>query len=135
MPTITKQLTITAEDRPGLVAKAAEAIGKAGINIEGHAAMTTGGQGILNLITSDPPGARRALEGAGFTVKEERDAVILETENRPGTLAKALRQIADAGVNLDFTYSLVANRVVVGSKDFGKLRDAVRAEQPAGARR
>jgi hypothetical protein len=135
MASVTKQITVTAEDRPGIAAKAAEAIAKAGINIEGHCATTSGGQGVMHIITSDPPGARRALEGAGFTVKDEREVVIVETENRPGTLAKALRQIADAGVNLDITYSLVANRVVVGSKDISKLRDALKAEAPTGARR
>ena len=134
MATVTKEITITAEDRPGTAAKAAEALAKAGINIEGHCATTSAGQGTLHIIASDPAGARRALEGAGFKIQGERDVVIVETENRPGTLAKALRQIADAGVNLDISYSLVANRVVVGSKDFAKLKEAVGAE-PAAARR
>jgi hypothetical protein len=134
MASITKQITITAEDRPGAAAKAADAIAKAGINIEGHCATTSAGQGTMHIIASDPAGARRALEGAGFTIKGERDVAIIDTENRPGTLAKALRQIADAGVNLDITYSLVANRIVVGSSDIAKLRDAIKAE-PAGARR
>lgn len=134
MATITKQITITAEDRPGSAAKAADALAKAGINIEGHCATTSGGQGTMHIIASDPAGARRALESAGFKIQAERDVVIVETENRPGTLAKALRQIADADVNLDITYSLVANRVVVGAKDFAKLKEIVRAE-PVAARR
>lgn len=44
MQTLMGDLTITLEDQPGTLAKATEAIAKAGINIEGAAGFPCGGE-------------------------------------------------------------------------------------------
>ena len=132
MQTTSKDLAIDlGQDRPGQLAKATEAIAKANINIDGYC---DSGDGILHVVTSDPAAARRAVEGAGFKVRAERDVVVADAEDRPGTAARIFRQIADAGVNVDISYSLASGRVVVGSKDFAKLKEALHAERPAAAR-
>ncbi len=131
MQTIGKDLAIElGQDRPGMLAKAAEAIAKANVNIEGYSEA----QGLLHVLTKDPAATRRAVEAAGFKVREERDVVIADAEDRPGTAARIFRQIADAEVNIDFTYSLASTRLVVGSKDFAKLKEALHAEMPTTAR-
>jgi hypothetical protein len=132
MQTTGKDLAIDlGQDRPGTIAKALEAIAKANINIDGYSAT---GDGNLHVLTADPAATRRAIEGAGFKVREERDVVVADVEDRPGTAAKVFRQIADAEVNVDLTYSLASSRLVVGSKDFAKLKEALRVETPTAAR-
>ncbi|HEV8534576.1 MAG TPA: hypothetical protein VGR87_02500 [Candidatus Limnocylindria bacterium] len=132
MQTTGKDLAIElGQDRPGTIAKALEAMAKANINIDGYC---EAGDGILHVLTKDPAAARRAVEGAGFKVRDERDVVVADAADRPGTAAQIFRQIADAGVNVDLTYSLASGRLIVGSKDFAKLRDALQAKTPAGAR-
>jgi hypothetical protein len=37
-------------------------------------------------------------------------------------------------VNVDLTYSLASGRLIVGSKDFAKLKEALRVETPTGTR-
>ncbi|MGH2500059.1 MAG: hypothetical protein ACRDF0_08235 [Candidatus Limnocylindria bacterium] len=133
--TTAKDLTVVLQDRPGTIAKACEAIAKAGINIEGHCGVPSDGQGIFHVLTMDAGGARRALEGAGFEVREQRDIVVVDTEDRPGVLAGLFRKVAEADVNVDLTYSLVAGRVAIGSKDIGRLRDALEAEAGAATTR
>jgi hypothetical protein len=129
MQTIGKDLAIDlGQDRPGMLAKAFDAIAKATLNIDGYCAT---GEGTLHILTKDPAATRRAVEGAGFKVREERDVVIADAEDRPGTAARIFSQIADAEVNIDLTYSLASSRLVVGSKDFAKLREALRVEMPA----
>jgi hypothetical protein len=91
--------------------------------------------GLLHVTTSDPSGTRRAVEGAGFKVKQERDVVIADAQDKPGTVAKIFRQIADAEVNVDLSYSLASSRVVIGSKDFAKLTQALHVMEPTAARR
>ena len=131
MQTIAKDQAINlGEDRPGMLAKATEAIAKAGINIDGYC---DAGQ-VLHVITTDSAGTRRAVEGAGFKVREERDVVVVDAADRPGTIAKIFRQIADAGVNIDVTYSLVSSRVAIGSKDLAKLKQALNVQSPATTR-
>ena len=132
MQTIAKDQAINlGEDRPGMLAKATEAIAKAGINIDGYC---DAGDGILHLITTDASATRRAVEGAGFKVRDERDVVVVDAADRPGIVAKIFRQIADAGVNIDVTYSLASSRVAIGSKDLAKLKQALNVQSPATTR-
>ena len=118
------------QDRPGMIAKAFDAIAKAKINVDGYSE----DEGTLHVFTTNPAAARKAIEGAGFKVKDERDVVVADAEDRPGTAARLFHQIADAEVNVEFSYSLASSRIVVGSKDFAKLKEALRAETPTGAR-
>ncbi|MGH2500321.1 MAG: ACT domain-containing protein [Candidatus Limnocylindria bacterium] len=130
-----KDLTVTAPDRPGQLAKAAEAIADAGINIDGFCATTSDGKGTFHVLTKDPAGTRRALQGAGFEVREERDVVIVEAEDRPGEAAKALRKIADQEINIALAYSITKDRFALGAADIAKVREALESEAPATTRR
>ena len=122
-----KDLMVILVNRPGTLADAAEALGRAGVNIEGACGFPSGGVGVLHVLVEDPVGARRALEEAGLDVREERDVVLLERlPDEPGTLGAALRRIADAGVNVDLLYPSAEGRVVLGGGDVEGLRRAAR---------
>ena len=103
MQTIGKDLAIDlGQDRPGMIAKAFDAIAKANINVDGYCGSS---EGTLHVFTTDSAAARKAVEGAGFKVKDERDVVVVDAADRPGTAARLFRQIADAEVNVDLTGS------------------------------
>lgn len=120
-----KDLTITLDDRPGIVAELGEALGRAGINIEGFCGYASGGQGIVHLLVDDAGAARSALEGAGFTVQDERDVIVVDVEDRPGALGVIARRISNAEVNLNLAYLATNTRVVVGAEDLERLRAAM----------
>jgi len=63
----TKEFALTLDDRPGVLAKATDAIAKAGINIEGYCAVPSGkdGKGTFRVVTKDPATTKKALETAG----------------------------------------------------------------------
>jgi hypothetical protein len=131
MQKLSKDLTVNlGSDKPGVIAKATDAIAKAGVNMEGYAAFA----GVMHVLTDDAPTTRRALEEAGLKVSDEREVVVTDVEHRPGTAASIFRRIADAGVNVDFSYVGANNRVVVGAKDVKKLTELFSLEA-AGARR
>jgi len=88
------------ENRPGELARLAEAIGQRGINITAIGAVTSGTAGGIGLLTNDESGTREALKAAGITVKEV-GLVSVSLEHRAGTLAEVARKLADAGVNVD----------------------------------
>lgn len=123
----TKELTLTLDDRPGVLAKVTDAIAKAGINIEGYCAVPSGkdGKGTFHVVTSDPTTTRKALESAGFKVQEERDIALIDAEDRPGFLAQTLRRLADSELNVGPTYSITRNRIAISADDFAKLRETV----------
>ncbi len=120
-------LSISLPDEPGGLAKAAEALGAAGVNIEGLAGLGGGGHGHVHLLVEDANAARSALEGAGFAVENEREAVVVDVSNEdhPGTLGELSRKVADAGVNLAACYAATRSRIVFTSDDAAGLRSAL----------
>ena len=120
-----KDLTVSLEDRPGTLAALGEALGKAGVNIEGIGGFAVGGRGVAHLLVEDAAKARQALEGAGVTVEGEVDALVIDIEDRPGALGEVARKIADAGVNITFGYLATNNRLVLGADDVDKARTAL----------
>lgn len=120
-----KDLTIILEDRPGALAAMGQALGKAGVNMEGSGGFVFEGKGVLHILVEDAAAARRALQGAGIEVRGERDVLVLDIPDRPGELGKAARRMADAGVNIDLVYLNTKGKVVFGVDNMEKARAAM----------
>jgi len=120
-----KDLTVILEDRPGTIADMGEALGKAGINIEGGCGFPIEGRGVIHILVEDAVAARRTLKQAGFVVRGERQVLVLEIEDRPGVAGNITRRIAKAGVNIDLMYLATNNRMVIGVDDIDKARAAI----------
>lgn len=120
-------LSISLPDEPGGLAKAAKALGDAGVNVEGIAGLGGGGHGHVHLLVEDAGAARTALVGAGVTIEGEREAMVVDvsSEDRPGKLGELTQSIADAGVNLAACYVASRSRVVFSSDDPAGLRSAL----------
>ena len=133
----TKEVSVTLDDRPGTLAKATDAIAKAGINIEGYCAVPSGkdGKGTFRVVTKDPSSTRKALETAGFKVQEERDVALIDAEDRPGFLAQILRRLAENELNVGPSYSITQNRIAISADNFAKLREFLQDVIPASTRR
>jgi len=121
-----RDLRIEAENRPGQLAGIGEALGKVGINIEGFCAVAGDGQGFVHVLVESSQPAREALEGAGFTISAERDAVVLDgVEDRPGYLADIAGKLAGAGVNIEASYLATGTRLVLSVTDAEAARAAL----------
>ena len=123
-----KDLLVSLPDRPGALADMGEALGKAGINIEGLAGFAIEGRGIAHILVEDPAAARAALESAGVKVEGESDVLVMDMTGdaaTPGSMGRAARKVADAGVNLTFGYLATGNRVVIGADDLEKAKAAL----------
>lgn len=120
-----KDLTVVLEDHPGTLADMGEALGKAGININGCCGIPCEGKGVIHILVEDAADARSVLEGSGLEVTGEREVLILNIEDRPGTFGEIVRKIADAGVNIDLVYVASNNRLVLGTDDLEKARAAL----------
>jgi hypothetical protein len=129
-----KDLHVSLQDRPGTLAKASQAIADARINIDGYAALSVNGQGVFHVFTQDAAATRRALEQAGFQVRDERDVVIVQAQNKPGELANVLSRIADQEINIEVSYSISGDRFIIGAKDTARLREAIEQETPTARR-
>ena len=122
MPT---NLRIKLEDRPGTLADAAEALGKAGINIIGGFGLSGEAGGLAYFLVEDAALARRALDGAGVDVTDQADALVMPVEHKSGSLGAVARKVADAGVNITFVYLTDDAELVLGADDLEKARAAL----------
>jgi hypothetical protein len=111
--------------RPGTLALAADALGRAGINIDGALGLEVAGEGMLHLLVDDAELARRTLLSADIEIAAERAVAVIAVDNRPGAAAALLRRVASAGVNVDLLYTTLDGRLVLGSDNPRRLRDAL----------
>jgi hypothetical protein len=95
-----KAFVVELDNRPGELARLADALAERGINITAIGAVAAGTTAGLGLTTNDDASTRTALDGAGI-IYRELDLVAASLEDKPGTLADAARRLADAGVNIE----------------------------------
>lgn len=91
--------TVKVKNEPGTLAKIAEAIARRGVDITAVGGGGIGDVGVAAIMTDNDGGTREALREANCEFSEA-EAIIADVEDRPGTLAKYSRALADAGVNL-----------------------------------
>lgn len=121
-------IEIRLEDRPGALAEMGEALGRAGVSIEGGGAFVAGGSGVAHFLFEDGQRARAALEAAGIRVVAVRDVVVQRLKQEvPGQLGALTRRMADAGVNIEVLYSDHANRLILVVDDVSAARAVAEA--------
>jgi len=100
-----QQLSVFLENRPGQLGVPVNALAEAGINILTMSVADTTQFGILRIVVRNWIRARDVLERAGCVVKVT-EVVAVDVPDRPGGLARVLRIIQDAGINVEYMYAL-----------------------------
>lgn len=88
------------ENKPGKLAEVAEALGGRNINITAVAGASCGDSGRAAILTNDDAGTRAALGAIGTTFSEI-EVVEAPLAHVPGSLGKAARRLAEAGINIE----------------------------------
>lgn len=118
-----KDLTIALENRPSALAEMGDALGRAGVSIEGGGAFVVDGSGVAHFLFADGFAARNALEAAGITVLAEREVLVQRLKQaQPGQLGQITRRMAEAGVNIEVLYSDHDNQLILVVDDIVKGR-------------
>jgi hypothetical protein len=125
MPT---DLTVVLSDEPGQLATLGGATGAAGVNIEGMCAFTGEGKGIIHLLIADDAVARAvsALEQAGMGIADQREVLVVDVANQPGSLGELARELAGAGVNIELLYTTFGGvKLVIATDDVDSAKAAL----------
>ena len=101
-----------------------EMLGAAGLGIEASCTLPSVDGRIVRVVLADADvsAARRALLDAGFGAVDRHEVIIVDVENRPGSLGELARRVADTGATLTTLYMATGNRVVIGADDLDKVR-------------
>ena len=109
-----QDLTIALDHVPGALARMGDALGRAGVSIEGGGAFTVDGRGVAHFLFHDGGAARRALEAADIEVVVQREVLLQRLDQgRPGQLGMLCARMAEAGVSIEVLYSDHDHRLVL----------------------
>jgi hypothetical protein len=123
-----RDIAIALDNRPGALADMGEALGKAGVSVEGGGAWVVSGKGVAHFLFEDGTAARHALEKAGIKVLAEREVVVQRLKQAvPGQLGQLARRMGDAGVNIEVMYSDHNNQLILVVDNVEKARGVSKA--------
>jgi ACT domain-containing protein len=100
---IAKQLSVFLANKPGTLAKVCDELAKAKINIYALTISDTKDHSVVRMVVSDTPRALSIFEERGVLVLVS-DVLMVENNNKPGSLAKIAECLAKAKVNIDYAY-------------------------------
>ena len=101
-----KQLSVFVENRSGSLMNVTNALLDADINIRAISSFDTPEFGILRLIVDQPAEAKAALTARGFVVRVG-DVLVVELEDKKGSLNAMLKILADGNISINYIYSFV----------------------------
>jgi hypothetical protein len=104
---------ILESDRPGALLKALSCVSEAGINLDGYSEMN----GIVHVLATDLAATRKCLHQAGFRELQEQDVVVVPVDDEPGAAAGVFQRIADAHINVRYSYLATGNRLVIAASN------------------
>jgi hypothetical protein len=118
-----RDLAIQLKNSPGALAEMGEALGAAGVSIEGGGGFVSDGKAIVHFLFEDAKAARAALQQKRISVLEDREVLVLRLrQDVPGQLGKVSRMMASAGVNIEVMYSDHQNQLILVVDDVEKGR-------------
>ena len=100
---ITKQLAIFLDNRPGTLARVCEALSEAKVNIYAITTSDTIDHSVVRMVVSDPARALDIFEQHNTLVVED-DVLMIDGDNKPGSLARIADKLAAAKVNIEYCY-------------------------------
>ena len=101
---ITQQLALFLENRPGTLARVCEALSTEKINIFAISISDTVDHSVVRMVLSDPRRALLLFEEYGTMVVED-DVLMIDGDNKPGSLARIANKLSAAKVNIEYAYS------------------------------
>ena len=102
-----KQLSVFVQNKSGKLAVATRVLRDNGVDIRALTIADTPDFGILRLLVDDAAKAEKVLLEHGFLV-QSTEVVVVPVLDERGGLASLLEPMAEAGVNIEYMYSLIS---------------------------
>ena len=123
-----QQLSVFLENREGRLDKVLDTRAKGGVNIVALSLADTSEYGMLRMIVSEPHKGRAVLKEAGITAMLT-DLVALRVPHATGSLSRAMHQLVDGEVNIEYMYAFANGSdaaAVLKSDDPGRVIDILK---------
>jgi len=98
-----KEFRVTMSNRPGELARVANALSRQDVSIKAIACTASANQVVAHLVGHDVEATRMGLQSANIPFQEQEVLVVL-LEDKAGEIARVSSQLADAGININAIY-------------------------------
>ena len=123
-----QQLSVFLENREGRLDEVLDTLAKGGVNIVALSLAYTSEYCMLRMIVSEPHKGRAVLKEAGITAMLT-DVVALRVPHATGSLSRAMHQLVDGEVNIEYMYAFANGSdaaAVLKSDDPGRVIDILK---------
>jgi hypothetical protein len=100
---ITKQIAVFLDNRPGTLARVCDVLKAEGVNIYAISTSDTVDHSVVRLVVDDYRKALRIFDEHN-TLAVEDDVLMIEGDNKPGSLAKIAHKLSVAKINIEYCY-------------------------------
>lgn len=101
-----KQISVFVENKPGRLAEFTNVLRSNNIDMRALSMAETPDFGILRVIVDDPFGTACVLKDAGY-IASITPVLAVKVADEPGSLFKILDILAEANINLEYTYAFL----------------------------
>jgi hypothetical protein len=98
-----QQLAVFLENKPGALAAVCDALSEAKINIFGLTVSDTTDHAVVRMVVSNTEKAMGLFESHG-TLVVESDVLMIQNDNKPGSLSRIANALSAKKINIDYGY-------------------------------
>jgi len=102
-PRIAQLLAVFLENKPGALAAVCDALADAKINIFGLTVSDTTDHAVVRMVVSSTERAMTLFEAHGVLVVES-DVLMIQNDNKPGSLSRIAHALSQKKINIDYGY-------------------------------
>lgn len=100
---VVEQLAIFIANKPGTLAEVCDALAADRINIYGLNVSDSVDHAVVRMVVSDTRKALVLFESRG-TLVVENDVLMIENDNKPGSLSRIAKTLGTHGINIEYAY-------------------------------
>jgi hypothetical protein len=100
---VVEQLAIFIANKPGTLAEVCDALAAAKVNIYGLTVSDTVDHAVVRMVVSDTRSALAVFESRG-TLVVENEVLMIENDNKPGSLSRIAKILAEHRINIEYAY-------------------------------
>ena len=100
---IVEQLAVFIANKPGTLAEVCDALAGDRVNIYGLTISDTVDHAVVRMVVSDTRKALAIFESRG-TLVVETDVIMIENDNKPGSLSRIAKPFSTHKINIEYAY-------------------------------
>ena len=122
-----QQISVVLESQPGHLRRVLDAFEDAHVRVRGYSAADPGDCGLVRFIGADPLRALDVLVDRGAAATTT-DVLCARLNDEPGELARVMGVMADCGINVTYSYSLISTYIALSVKDLARAEQLLAGE-------